>query len=298
MDRAIKFAGTVITTISTMADISVVIPSYRNPTYLDLCLRSLTENAMYLDKVEAIVVLDGYADESRAVLAKYPDVNVLEFDENRGQMVAHNLGVMHATSQWILIVNDDNVFPILWDERLAAVAGLFKDTIYTPNQIEPTKSIFRSFIQQDFGVTPETFRYDDFMEFEQKHSTSFRGQFPYTEDGGTWPILFEKRHYMMLGGIDQNYPSAAVADWDFFLRAELAGLRLKRYHELCFYHFAGASTRKKNIDWNAGEAQSFEYFQYKWGFLPPTDWFTHSHFPVEDIVRGVQFHDPMKDHQI
>ena len=49
--------------------ISVIIPSYKNPKYLDLCLKSIIENQT--DRNEIIVVLDGYADLSKDVVEKY-----------------------------------------------------------------------------------------------------------------------------------------------------------------------------------------------------------------------------------
>ena len=49
--------------------ISLVIPTYRNPEYLDICLRSAIENQV--NKNEIIVAVDGFIEESQHILDKY-----------------------------------------------------------------------------------------------------------------------------------------------------------------------------------------------------------------------------------
>ena len=58
--------------------ISVIIPTYRNPEYLDICLQSAIEQQD--NKNEIIVAVDGYYDESKDILEKYKDnISVLDF---------------------------------------------------------------------------------------------------------------------------------------------------------------------------------------------------------------------------
>jgi len=246
-----------------MPNISVVIISYRSPQYLDLCLRSLTEGQDNPDN-EIIVILDGYGEESEYVMEKYPGVNVVSLPENKGQTYCHNTGVQLATNEWVLILNDDNVASVGWDTSLLSVAE--PNTVYAPNQIEPAPSIFVDFKIKNFGVTPDTFDLPAFTSYAKEVSTptiNARGQ--------TWPVFIQKKWYMIVNGIDAGFPSPSGADWDFFLRLELAGVKLVRYFGAHFYHFASASTKKtpeqmeKTQD---GEAQSMEYFNWKWGNYP------------------------------
>jgi glycosyltransferase involved in cell wall biosynthesis len=260
--------------------ISVVIPSYRNPSYLDLCLKSLFENQD--GDNEIIAVLDGFGEESKHVIKKYPKLNVLEFEENKGQTYAHNHGVINASSEYVLIINDDNVAPRHWDTKLER--SKLNRTVIAPNQIEPTPSIFQSFVINDLGKTPEEFKYDAFLDLEEITSKPLHGM-----DGQTWPIFISKRHFMMVGGIDPYYPSPAVADWDLFMKLEMAGLVCNRWFGCHFYHFAGAATRKVDSNWNVKELQSHQYFQYKWGYSGNLNSTTHSKFPGADVVRGVRF---------
>jgi len=248
--------------------ISVVIPSYRNPAYLDLCLQTAFENQDNSDN-QIIVVLDGFAEESAHVIEKYPGLNVMELPENKGQTYAHNHGVIAAEHEWVILLNDDNVFSKHFDSLLLR---FMKDNhVISPNQVEPVPSIFKSFHIQDFGCNPETFERIRFEEYANTIAVDFFNS-PNTNDGSTWPLFIQKKNYMMLGGIDPYFPSPSVADWDFFRRCELAGLVLQRAPYPLFYHFAGASTRKKDTtSTSIGEQQSMEYFKYKWGFYPQRD---------------------------
>lgn len=263
--------------------ISVVIPSYRNPSYLDLCLKSATENQV--NKNQIIVVLDGYAEESSHVIKKYPGIEVLVFEENKGQMVAHNTGVTLSSGEWILIVNDDNVFPLEWDERLRK--GQLKNTVQCPNQIEPSPSIFPSFHIHNFGKSVQDFQYTEFLEWESKLSHLFKSKGDFSYDGQTFPLFMEKRWFQSLNGFDQSFPHAPYADWDFFMRAEMLGLACIRNKKVNFYHFAGAATKTKDETWNNKEYESFQYFSYKWGWNPQRN--ALNSLLQEQTSRGITF---------
>ena len=98
--------------------ISVIIPTYKEPSYLDLCLQSAITNQD--NENEFIVVIDGFPELNLPIVEKYKNknVNILTFETNRGLQEALNHGVINATNEKILLINDDNVFPISWDTRL------------------------------------------------------------------------------------------------------------------------------------------------------------------------------------
>jgi hypothetical protein len=72
-----------------------------------------------------------------------------------------------------------------------------------------------------------------------------------------------KIDYLRVGGWDENYELGMVADWDFFLKCQLSGLKMVRNWNLHFYHFASVSTNgEKRL---AAESAGHAYAQYKWG---------------------------------
>ena len=122
--------------------ISVIIPTYKTPEALDLCLESLIKGQK--NKNQIIVVVDGFYDINKDVLEKHSeDIDVLNLEQNVGTVRATNLGVYNSQYDKILIVNDDNVFPQNWDIDL--LSSYEENSVISPNQIEPTPSIFKQF---------------------------------------------------------------------------------------------------------------------------------------------------------
>ena len=235
--------------------ISVIIPTYKSPEVLDVCLRSAIIGQKLNNQI--IVVVDGFYEVNKEILNKYKDsIEILVLEENVGLCRATNLGVYNAKFDKILIVNDDNVFPEAWDQVL--LEEYKPGYVLTPNQIEPTPSIFRQFNIKDLSRDPKTFNINDFWEYE----------FEVTEDkieetGSTLPIFMSKYDYIRLGGWDENYEAGMVADWDFFLKCALSDLKMIRTYNCHFYHFASISTNGEKRQ--QAEQKGHEYAKYKWG---------------------------------
>lgn len=236
--------------------ISVIIPTYKSPDALDLCLRSAIEGQVSENQI--IVVVDGFYDVNKEVLEKYAkSIEILTLDDNVGLCRATNLGVYNAKYERILIVNDDNVFPQHWDKILNYDFQL--NSVISPNQIEPTHSMFSQFIIEDLGRDAKTFDLDKFWQFDYHVASGDKVD----ETGSTLPIFMSKINYLKVGGWDENYDSGMVADWDFFLKCQLSGLKMLRTYNSHFYHFASVSVngdKRRNA-----EVQGHEYAKYKWG---------------------------------
>jgi len=235
--------------------ISVIIPTYKSPEMLDLCLESAIKGQQ--NKNQIIVVVDRHYDINNEILNKHSEhIDILNIEQNVGLCKGTNLGVMNARYDKVLIVNDDNVFPAEWDITLELnwVSG----AIISPNQIEPLPSMFSQFHINDLGKTVDEFNLNKFWEYEKSISIEKQDGF-----GSTLPIFMSKLDYLKIGGWDENYQLGMVADWDFFLKANLNSLALIRLYNLHFYHFASASTNGESR--KKAERSGHEYAKYKWG---------------------------------
>jgi len=241
--------------------ISVIIPTYKSPQALDLCLRSAVEGQVNTNQI--IVVVDGFYDLNKEVLEKWKDsIEVLDLQENVGLCRGTNLGVYNATSNKILIVNDDNVFPSGWDETLELEwqEGL----VITPNQIEPFPSMFPQMHIKDLGRDPNTFDLENYWRYDKTNASTDKRD----ECGSTLPLFMSKLDYLRVGGWDENYDLGVVADWDFLLKCQLSGLKMVRTYNLHFYHFVSLSTNdteEKRVNRQQAEVAGHEYARYKWG---------------------------------
>lgn len=240
-----------------MNKISVVIPTFRSPESLDLCLQSLIEGQA--NKNQLLVVVDGHYDLNKDILEKYKEhIDILDLPENQGLSRATNLGVYNTLYDRILIINDDNVAPKNWDVRLLPLN--MKGNVWSPNQIEPTPSMFSQFNIKDLGRDPKTFDLKGgFWDYE----VNLRHPSRMEENGSTLPIYMNKIDYLRVGGWDENYREGMVSDWDLFLKFQLSGLKMMRTWNLHFYHFASLSVNGEKR--RQAEMEGHEYAKYKWG---------------------------------
>ena len=241
--------------------ISVIIPTYKEPEALDLCLKSAIKGQTQENQI--IVVVDGFYDLNKDVLEKYKEyIEILNLEENVGLCRATNLGVYNAVSNKILIVNDDNVFPNQWDKIL--ISNYTPNSVLSPNQIEPTPSMFKQFHIKDLGKDPETFNLENFWMYAENIIQKAKLE----PTGNTLPIFMDKWDFIKVGGWDESYPGAWVVDWDFFLKCEMVGLKMLRTYECHFYHFVSLgteSTPEEKLFKQQKEIECHEYFKYKWG---------------------------------
>ncbi len=95
----------------SMPKITVVIPAYNIETLLEKCVVSVAEQDYPKDKLEVIIVDDGSTDSTGELCDKlssaYENVTALH-KENGGSSSARNLGIEHATGDYIGFVDSDD----------------------------------------------------------------------------------------------------------------------------------------------------------------------------------------------
>lgn len=275
-----------------MNNVTVVIPTYRNPKCLNLCLHSAVRGK-FLQQTEVIVIIDGFYEESKEVLEKYKGISVINLEQNQGMQYSQNIGVMNATTEYVFVINDDNILPDKWDVRsLAAMKELEQaqgddKVVLTINQIEPSPSMF-NFPVLDLGRMPETFQYDEFLKIEPTYSKD-----ECTNDGQIYPFLIKKKWYLACGGFDTFYDSPNLCDWDWWLKLELLGFTFGRTHVLHSYHFGSISTKKnaESDKFRERERKAMETYQYKWGCSPYNKPGVNSKIPPDGQFRGFQYYE-------
>lgn len=242
--------------------ISVIIPTFKTPEALDLCLDSAIKG-QHNKNNQIIVVVDGHYDINKKVLEKHAEsIDILNLEENVGTCRATNLGVFNAKYELILIVNDDNVFPYGWDIKLEKVYQ--PNSVISPNQIEPTPSMFKQFHIKDCGRDPKTFILDNYWAYEEPLCSN-----KIDKTGSTFPFFMSKIDFLKVGGFAEDYPSPSgfVADWELFMKLQMNGLQMLRTYNCHFYHFVSLTAKTPDqIEISKQYEQNcHEYAQYKWG---------------------------------
>lgn len=135
--------------------VSIIIPVYNAEQYLQECVESAM-NQTYKN-IEIIAVDDGSADHSLEILKKYADrIKIIE-KENGGAASALNVGIKHATGEWIKKIDADDILHEDAVEILVETAKSFGDRaksyIFYTNYdvIDSTGKKLYEFIEPDFN---------------------------------------------------------------------------------------------------------------------------------------------------
>ena len=93
-----------------MNTISVIVPIYNAEKYLAKCIESLIHQSH--TALQIILINDGSTDQSMAIAEHYAQqdarIQVYSHPTNQGQSAARNLGLLHATGEFISFVDADD----------------------------------------------------------------------------------------------------------------------------------------------------------------------------------------------
>jgi glycosyltransferase involved in cell wall biosynthesis len=101
--------------------VSVIIPTY----YRNGRLTEAIESVLRQDYPTCIIVVDDSGENhAESVTSKYPEVEYIALDRNRGQNTALNKGLQEASGKYIQFLDDDD---ILLEGKLKRQIDVFKN---------------------------------------------------------------------------------------------------------------------------------------------------------------------------
>ena len=90
--------------------VSVIVPMHNGERFISRCIESIL-NQSY-KKIELIIVDDNSTDASYKIIEKYintyPCIKYLRNDTCRGPAISRNLGLKHASSDYVLFLDCDD----------------------------------------------------------------------------------------------------------------------------------------------------------------------------------------------
>ena len=134
----------------TTVDVSVVVPTYNGAQYLAAALDSIGQQTMR--PREVIVVDDGSTDGSPEI-AEQMGARVIRLSRS-GVCVARNRGITEATSSWIALLDQDDLWLPTKLERQCNAAALHTDAVLIATDAAKVDGnnhlVLASFIHADF----------------------------------------------------------------------------------------------------------------------------------------------------
>ena len=244
------------------SDVTIVIPHLGaddcQERSLDLCMQSL-------NGFKRIVTINGVSCVNHT-----GDIVVKE----QGQCKAVNAAVATVSTPWVLVTNDDMIYPPGWFDKINPI--IENISCVSPKLIEPRPGS-PTFEVYFCGGAGGDFNKDKFLDFAQNYKgTGLR-------TGFNMPLLIKKELWETIGGYDINYdPWGSNSDSDLEYKIKLAGVQPYQNTNCIVYHFSqtsGTFEPKNQPYWQ----KNWDYFIEKWGF-PRTDegiWEASFNIPVD-----------------
>jgi glycosyltransferase involved in cell wall biosynthesis len=234
---------------------SILIPSWNNLLYLQLCIKSIKKNSVYPHQI--IVHVNEGTDGTIEWIQQQQDIDYTFSNENIGICYALNYAATISHTDYILFMNDDMYVCPDWDAALMKEVQSIghKYFFLSSTMIEPYNTNNPCVIYKNYGTNIESFNEDLLLcEFSSLKKDDW--------SGATWPPnIIHKDVWNAVGGYSIEFHPGMYSDPDFSMKLWSMGIRLfKGLGESKVYHFSGISTGrvKKN--------KGYYTFIQKWGF--------------------------------
>jgi len=217
---------------------SILIPTWNNLPYLQLCIASIRKNSTYTHQI--IVHINEGNDGTYEWVRQQPDVDYSYSKENIGICYALNAAAQLAATSYILYLNDDMYTCPGWDsalvkeiERIGHKYYFLASTVIEPN----TKISYQ--INKNYG--------QDLASFDEDMLLKEYMLWPKNEQMGVvWPPnLVHKDIWCLAGGYSTEFTPGMYSDPDFSMKLWQMGIRLfKSVSESRVYHFGSKSVKR------------------------------------------------------
>ncbi len=241
---------------------SILIPSWNNLSYLQLCISSIQKNSKR--QAQIIVCINEGKDQTRNWIESEGNIDYVYSPSNLGICYGLNLCRTLVKSDYIVYMNDDMYVLPGWDEKLFADVKMVdtKLFMFSSTMVEPHDTGNPCVIVKDYGTSIESFEENRLL-----HETE--GMSIEHWSGSTWPPnLVHVDLWDMVGGMSMEFSPGMYSDPDLSMKCYEAGVRIfKGVGDSLVYHFGSKST--KRVKKNKGKDQ----FLRKWQMS--ARYFTH-----------------------
>ena len=265
-----------------MQSISFCITAAKNEKdYVLGLLNSLVDNTEF-EKHEVLILIDSdNQNQYEAFLEYRKDKPNIKIYKNEGDRIGYqrNISILfsHAKNDIVVYLQADMVVGNKFDYYFLEALNENKNAIITLARIEPPiHPSSPEKITKSFGLTPEEFRYEDFMEFSKKLQEENRPMIW----GHFAPFgLYKETYFEVLGGFDTRF-RCSREDSDFIIRINACGLDAIETWNAHVYHYSCVSSRGK--DWykkddeevsiknkwqEIADQEELKRFIRKWGYF-------------------------------
>ncbi len=187
---------------------SVIIPLYNKEAFIESTLKSVLQQTF--QDYEIIIVDDGSTDNSSQLVSNFNNEKItLLKQKNQGVSVARNLGIEHATANYIALLDADDVWHKNHLIELKKQIDLFPNAgLYCNNyEIFHRNNVLKK-ASFNFNYNTECLIVEDYFKASIINSVAW-----------TSAVGFSKTNFINLGGFNTNLKTAQ--DLDLWIRFAL-----------------------------------------------------------------------------
>lgn len=241
------------------ARFSVLIPTWNNLPYLQLCIRSIQSHSTL--PIQIIVIVNEGKDGTLEWLRDETDFDFVHAQQNVGICYGLNAARSLVISDYIIYINDDMYVLPDWDGKMwTNIQDLgTKMFMLSSTMIEPTTNGNKCTVVKDYGRDIESFKETELLE---NYTALYRDDW----SGSTWPPnVIHVDMWDLVGGFSIEFSPGMYSDPDLSMKLYKAGVRhFKGIGDSLVYHFGSRST--KRVRKNLGR----KTFLFKWGITSRT----------------------------
>ena len=264
---------------------SILIPSFNNLRYLELCINSIKKNSKFDNQ---IIVHVNIGNDGTIKFLNEAGIDYTHTEYNSGICEGINKASKLAKFNYILYAHDDFYFCPGWDLILSSeIKKIGHNYFYLSGTM-----MNEGQIKFNCGDTPDEFNENKFISEYKKYNF-------FDFQGSTWaPSLVHRDIWNKVGGLSEEYFPGSGSDPDFNMKLWNLGIRIfKGINDFKVYHFGSVVLRKKlkKIKKNSKYgSKGAKIFLLKWGIS--IKFFKKYYLRSNDIYKG-SLSEPTKNIQ-
>lgn len=263
---------------------SIIIPTFNNCNYLELCIKSIQKNSTYNHQL--IVHINEGSDGTLDLIKKL-NIDYTYTNYNAGICEGMNKASKKARFDYILYAHDDFYFCPQWDVTLKnEVDKIGHNNFYLSGTMIGTSG------KDSLDCGTNIYNFDE-NKLLEKFSFLNLGDF----QGSTWaPHLIHKDLWNRVGGFSEEFFPGTGSDPDLNMKLWSQNIRIyKRLGKCLVFHFGSVVTRRDNKNINTvteSGNKGNKIFLLKWGM---TIKFFRKYYLKSDTPYVSELNEPKKN---